>query len=52
MADVYSFGTAALICLGMSETACSGGEVSVYPINSTVTTTVDRVLSFPMSLHE
>jgi len=44
----YSFGTAALMYLGAFEAACGAGEVSAYPIGSTVTTTVDRVLSFPM----
>ncbi len=46
----YTFGAAALIYLGAFDTGCGSGgaEIPHYPISSTVATTVDRVLSFPM----
>jgi len=44
----YSLGTAAALYLGTFESGCGGGGPASYPISSTVVTTVDRVLSFPM----
>ncbi|MGC2616161.1 MAG: TIGR03768 family metallophosphoesterase [Terracidiphilus sp.] len=44
----YSLGTAAALYLSTFESGCGGGEPASYPIGSTVVTTVDRVLCFPM----
>lgn len=47
----FSLGTAAITCVGSLTTACGSGgrpRIAGYPIDSTVVTTTQRVLSFPM----
>jgi len=47
----YTAGTAAFIYFGVVETGCGSGDGGApleYPISSTVTTTAQQVLSFPM----